>query len=74
MNKDQVCEMIENTMACVVLNDEETFTDIEGCNVCWSTHDDIEDENFEPLNSNVSSVSVQYLLDYFLENYYGIKK
>ena len=55
-----------NANALVVLNDDDTFTDLKDCNIVW-THTATDLDVFHPMDSKLGSVSIQFLLDYWLD-------
>jgi len=59
-------EMTTNATALVVLNDQDTFTDLKDCNVVWTNPLQDLDET-HPMDCNLGTVNIQFLLDYYLD-------
>ena len=52
--------------ALVVLNDDDTFTDLKDCKIVWTeTTQDLDETH--PMDCNRGTVSIEFLLDYWLD-------
>ena len=65
-NTNELKEMTTNATALVVLNDEDTFTDLKDCKIVW-TNPEVDLDETHPMDCKLGSVSIQFLLDYYLD-------
>ncbi|MDA9931878.1 hypothetical protein N9B85_00575 [bacterium] len=71
--KLEMLEMIKGTDTYVVLNDDDTYTDIDDCNIVWTNPEQDLDET-HPMDCNQASVSIKFLLDYYLKEEHNINR
>jgi hypothetical protein len=59
-------ELETNATALVVLNDDDTFTDLRDCKIVW-TNPEVDLDETHPMDCKLGTVSIEFLLEFYLD-------
>lgn len=65
-NTKKLEEMTTNATALVVLNDEDTYSDLEDCKIVF-TNPDVDLDETHPMDCKLGTVNIKFLLDAYLD-------
>ena len=73
LSTEETIQLIKETDANVILNDDYTYTDLKGCTIAWTNPEQDLDES-HPRDCCRASLSIQFLLDYYLHFEHNINR